>query len=74
VSTKDNQRLIVDCQSQVLLLLLLLYSNVSFVLVHTTFGFLQDLEEAEKERRAVSKIDLPRQARIVIVASRNRGE
>jgi hypothetical protein len=42
--------------------------------VHPTFGFLQDLEEAGKVRRAVSKIDLPRQARIVIVASQNRGE
>jgi hypothetical protein len=47
VSTRDMSRLIVDCQSQLLLLMLLLYSNVSFVLVRPTFGFLQDLEEAE---------------------------
>jgi hypothetical protein len=59
VSTRGMSRFIVDCQSQVLLLMLLLYSNVSFVLVHPTFGFLQDLEEAEIEDAAVSKIEAP---------------
>jgi len=52
VSTGKDQsasRLIVDCQLP--LLQLLLYSNVSFVLVHPTFGFLQDLEERKEKRR-----------------------
>lgn len=53
VSTRKDQsasRLIVDGQLP-LLLLLLLNSNVSFVLVHPTFGFLQDLEERKKKGR-----------------------
>lgn len=53
VSTRKDQsasRLIVDGQLP-LLLLLLLNSNVSFVLVHPTFGFLQDLEERKNKGR-----------------------
>lgn len=54
VSTRKDQsasRLIVDGQLPLLLLLLLLNSNVSFVLVHPTFGFLQDLEERKNKGR-----------------------
>ena len=52
VSTRKDQsasRLIVD--GQLPLLQLLLDSNVSFVLVHPTFGFLQDLEERKEKGR-----------------------